>query len=61
MNKKFLCIVPARQGSKGIKNKNIVRLNKLPLLAWTIKAAKKSKYIKEIIVSTDSKKNCKCC
>jgi N-acylneuraminate cytidylyltransferase/CMP-N,N'-diacetyllegionaminic acid synthase len=56
MNKKFLCIVPARQGSKGIKNKNIVKLNKLPLLAWTIKSAKKSKYIKEIIVSTDSKK-----
>lgn len=51
--------IPARSGSKGIKNKNIKNLNGKPLLAWSIEACKKSKYIKEIVVSTDSKKYAK--
>tara|TARA_B100000965_G_C19490132_1_gene712617 strand:- start:58 stop:762 length:705 start_codon:yes stop_codon:yes gene_type:complete len=54
MNKKILCIIPARKGSKGLKSKNIKKLNNIPLVAWSILAAKKSKLIKEIIVSTDS-------
>jgi CMP-N-acetylneuraminic acid synthetase len=51
----ILCIIPARSGSKGIIHKNIKLLNGLPLLAWTIKQSKKSKYIDNmrIIVSTD--------
>tara|TARA_Y100001970_G_C14214601_1_gene848887 strand:+ start:952 stop:1686 length:735 start_codon:yes stop_codon:yes gene_type:complete len=51
--------IPARSGSKGIKNKNIKNLNGKPLLAWSIEACKKSKYIKDIVVSTDSQKYAK--
>ena len=39
--KKILAIIPARGGSKGIKNKNIKNINKKPLIFWTIKEAKK--------------------
>ncbi|MGH4052855.1 MAG: cytidylyltransferase domain-containing protein [Clostridium sp.] len=53
-NKKFLAIIPARAGSKGIPNKNIIDICGKPLIAYTIDAGKKSKYIDEIIVSTDS-------
>lgn len=56
MNKKLLCLIPARAGSKGIKNKNLALLKGKPLLYWTIKLAKKIKYFDKIIVSTDSKK-----
>ena len=56
MKKKVLCVVPARKGSKGLKNKNIKKINKIPLIAWTILTAKKSKLIDEIVVSTDSLK-----
>ncbi len=51
-----IAFIPARSGSKSIKNKNIKKLNGKPLLAWSIESCKKSKYIKEIIVSTDSKR-----
>lgn len=53
-NKKILALIPARGGSKGIKNKNIIDLNDLPLIAYSIRAAKASKYIDDVIVSTDS-------
>ena len=53
---KFLCLIPARKNSKGIKNKNFKIFNKKPLIYWTIKIAKQCKYINRIIVSTDSKK-----
>ncbi|MCX5715312.1 MAG: acylneuraminate cytidylyltransferase family protein [Candidatus Omnitrophica bacterium] len=53
-NKKILCLIPARDGSKGIPKKNIKPLMGKPLIAWTIGQAKKSKYIDRIIVSTDS-------
>tara|TARA_B100000029_G_C17601926_1_gene966072 strand:+ start:1406 stop:2134 length:729 start_codon:yes stop_codon:yes gene_type:complete len=55
-NKKVICIIPARKGSKGLKNKNIKRLMNIPLIAWSILVAKKCNLIDEIIVSTDSKK-----
>ena len=53
--KKILAIIPARGGSKGIKNKNIVNLNGKPLIGWTIEFAKKIPLIDKLIVSTDSK------
>lgn len=57
MNKyKILCVISAREGSKGIKNKNIIDLYGKPLIAWSILHAKKSKYIDEVYVSTDSPK-----
>lgn len=54
--KKIIAIIPARAGSKGLKNKNIKIINKKPLIYWSIKSLKKSKYVDKIIVSTDSKK-----
>ena len=50
----ILCIIPARSGSKGILNKNIKLFKNKPLLSWSIKQAKESKYNMKIIVSTDS-------
>ena len=54
--KTFLAIIPARAGSKRLKNKNILTLNNKPLIGWTIEAGIKSRYIDELIVSTDSDK-----
>lgn len=51
---KILCIIPARAGSKGILNKNIIRIGGHPLIAYSISTAKQSKYISRTIVSTDS-------
>ena len=50
----ILCIIPARSGSKGIKNKNIMEFNGKPLLVWSIEQAQKCKYNMKIVVSTDS-------
>ena len=50
----FIAIIPARGGSKGLKNKNILKINSIPLIAYSIKAAKKSKKIIDVYVSTDS-------
>ncbi len=55
-NKKILALIPARGGSKGIPDKNIIDLNGQPLIAYSIIEAKKSKYIDKLILSTDSKK-----
>lgn len=58
MNKnvsKILALIPARSGSKRVKNKNIRPLAGKSLIAYTIEAAKKSQLINRIIVSTDSK------
>ncbi|GKU26935.1 cytidylyltransferase domain-containing protein [Clostridium folliculivorans] len=48
-----LAIIPARGGSKGVPKKNIKCLLGKPLIAYTIEAAKKSKYITRVVVSTD--------
>jgi len=50
----ILAIIPARGGSKGILNKNIVLLAGKPLIVYTIEEAKKSKYINKIVVTTDN-------
>lgn len=51
----ILAIIPARSGSKGLKDKNIKLLNGKPLIAYTIEAAIKSNAFEDIFVSTDSK------
>lgn len=57
VNKKtILAIILARKSSKRLPNKNIKKFAGKPLIYWTIKAAKESKYIDRIIVSTDSNK-----
>ena len=52
----MLCLICARSGSKGLKNKNILKINDKSLLQITIELAKKIKEIKYIVVSTDTLK-----
>lgn len=52
---KKIAIIPARSGSKGLKDKNIIDLCGKPLIAYTIEAAKNAGIFEHIIVSTDSK------
>lgn len=52
-NKKIMAVIPARKGSKGIKDKNIKLLKGKPLIAYSIEAGLNSKYIDKVIVSTD--------
>lgn len=56
---KNIAIIPARSGSKGLRDKNIRLLNGKPLLAYTIEAALKSKCFDTVMVSTDSKRYAK--
>lgn len=56
---KNIAIIPARSGSKGLKNKNIKSLNGKPLLAYSIDAALDSGLFDEIYVSTDSEEYAK--
>ena len=51
---KFVSVILARGGSKGIPNKNLTIVNKKPLLHWTIEASQNSKYISDTFVSSDS-------
>lgn len=50
---KILSVITARGGSKGIPGKNIKPLGGKPLIAWTIEASLKSKYVSRTIISTD--------
>lgn len=51
---KNIAIIPARSGSKGVKDKNIRPLNGIPLMGYAIKAALDSKMFDTVMVSTDS-------
>ncbi len=53
---KNIAIIPARSGSKGLKDKNIKPLCGKPLIAYSIEAALKSGQFDEVMVSTDSEK-----
>ena len=53
MMSKIVALITARGGSKGIPQKNIKPLAGKPLIAWTIEAALKSRYIDQVLVSTD--------
>lgn len=52
----ILCIIPARGGSKRLKNKNIIPLFGKPIIGYTILSALKSRLINKIVVSTDDSK-----
>ena len=52
----ILCSICARGGSKGIKNKNLKKINNKPLIFYTINQAKKSKIFNKIVISSDSDK-----
>ena len=55
-NKKIIALIPARSGSRSIRDKNIIYYKGKPLIYHSIKVALKSKLINKVIVSTDSKK-----
>ena len=57
----IIAIIPARGGSKRIKNKNIKNFLSKPILYWALKALQKSNLFNRIIVSTDSLKIKKMC
>ena len=56
MKKKIICIILARGGSKGLKKKNLRKVNGKPLIYYPIKDALKTNIIDDVIVSTDDKK-----
>ena len=53
---KIYALIIARGGSKTIKNKNLVKVNKFPLIKYVLKEASKSKYIEKTFIMTDSVK-----
>lgn len=53
--KKFLCVIPARIGSKGLPKKNLKKIRNIELFKYPLFAAQKAKYIDHIVVNTDSK------
>jgi CMP-N,N'-diacetyllegionaminic acid synthase len=55
-NFRILAVIPARLGSKGLKQKNIKKLNGIPLITYSINSLKRSKFVDKIFVSTESKK-----
>ena len=58
-NLKIASIIPARSGSKGLRDKNIKDLGGYPLLSWSVRASTKSKYINSTFIDTDSDKYAK--
>ena len=53
---KCIAIIPARSGSKGLKDKNIKELNGKPLLGYSVEAALNSNVFDTVMVSTDSER-----
>ena len=60
-DKRIVALIPARGGSKGVPNKNILLLGEKPLVHWTIDAAMGCPYLDEVVVSTDSEEIAKVC
>ena len=54
-----IAIIPARSGSKGLKDKNILPLNGKPLLSYSVECANRSGMFDKVFVSTDSQKYAK--
>lgn len=52
-HKRFVALIPARQGSKGIPGKNIAVCAGKPLINWTFEAAQKSTYLDAVFCSSD--------
>tara|TARA_B100000900_G_C20601728_1_gene725935 strand:+ start:2709 stop:3392 length:684 start_codon:yes stop_codon:yes gene_type:complete len=56
LKKEIIAIIPARSGSKRLKNKNLYKVWGKPMIFWPISELKKSSYVKDIYVTSDSKK-----
>ena len=57
--KNLIALIPARSGSKRVKHKNIIKINRHPLIAYSINSAIKSKLFHKVYVLTDSSKYAK--
>lgn len=55
-NKKILAVIPARKGSKRIKNKNFIKINNKRLIDYTFDSLKKSKLVDYCLLSSDTRK-----
>lgn len=53
LDKKIIGLIPARGGSKRLPGKNTMQFNGHPLISWSIRAGMRSKYIDDIVVSTE--------
>ncbi len=51
----YICIIPARSGSKRLKNKNTIKVKNKKLFDYTLEAALKVKRVKKIIITTNIK------
>jgi N-acylneuraminate cytidylyltransferase len=52
-NRTVLAVITARGGSKGLPGKNVAALGGKPLVAWSVAAGRKSRYVDRLILSTD--------
>jgi CMP-N,N'-diacetyllegionaminic acid synthase len=52
-DQRIVALIPARGGSKRLPRKNVLPLRGVPLIQWSIAAARRSAYIDEVVVSTD--------
>ena len=52
--KKIIAVITARKNSKSIKNKNMIKINSKPLIQYSIDICKKSKYVNQTLLSSDS-------
>ena len=50
---RFLIVVPARGGSKGVPRKNLRKVGGLPLIEWSIRSGQESNHLKTVVLSTD--------
>lgn len=53
---KTICFIPARKGSKRVKDKNLRKINNKSLIEITINQAKKTRLFSDILLSSDSNK-----
>ena len=58
---KVIALIPARSGSKGVRDKNIRSLGGHPLVEWSIAVSNKCRLIDRVIVSTDSREYADLC
>ena len=55
-NPKFIALIPARRGSKGLKNKNLLKISNKTLVEIAIDNALSSKLISKVYLTSDSRK-----
>ena len=53
---RVLIIIPARSGSKGLRNKNFLKINNKSLIEHSCIFSKKLNFAEKIIISSDTKK-----